>query len=137
MSYLVDTNVISEIRKGRRGNASVRRWFSAVDDGDLFLSVLTIGDIRRGVDGIARRDPAAGASLNQWLRALVEGYESRIVAVDREIANEWGRLNVPDPLPVVDGLLAATARVRGLTLVTHNVKHVARTGITFLDPFTM
>jgi toxin FitB len=135
VSYLLDTNVISELRKGARAHPAVNRWFSAVDDADLFLSVLTVGEIRRGIEGVRRRDARAAAALNGWLRALVDGFESRILDIDRQIAEEWGRLNVPNPLPVIDGLLAATARVRGLSLVTRNTRHVAATGVTCINPF--
>ena len=98
--------------------------------------MLTVGEIRRGIDGIQRRDPATAASLNRWLRGLVEQFADRILIVDRVVAEEWGRMNVPDPVPVIDGLLAATAKVHGLSLVTRNTKHVRRTGVTCVDPFT-
>ena len=104
---------------------------------EIFLSVLTIGEIRRGIDGILRRDAVSAAALTTWLRDLVEGFDERILPVDRAIAEEWGRMNVPNPLLVIDGLLAATAKVRALTLVTRNTKHVARTGVTCLDPFAV
>jgi predicted nucleic acid-binding protein len=101
----------------------------------MFLSVLTIGEIRKGVESIRRRDPESAGVLDAWLAELVEGNAARILLVDRSIAEEWGRMNVPDPLPVVDGLLAATARVHDLTLASRNVKEVARTGIRCVDPF--
>jgi hypothetical protein len=135
LSYLIDTNVISELRKANRCNAHVSRWFAAVDDVDIFLSVLTIGELRRGVDSIHRRDARSGAVLNRWLHGIVESFHDRILPVDETAAEEWGRLNVPNPLPVIDGLLAATAKVHGLVLVTRNTKHVARTGVSYLNPF--
>jgi predicted nucleic acid-binding protein len=97
--------------------------------------VVTIGEIRRGIDSVLRRDAVSAAALNRWLRDLVEGFDERILPVDRAIAEEWGRLNVPDPLPVIDGLLAATAKVRALTLVTRNTRHVAGTGVSYINPF--
>ncbi len=124
------------MRKGERCNEWVARWFADVDDAELFVSVLTIGEIRRGIDGIQRRDAATAAGLNRWLRALVEQFSDRILIVDRMVAEEWGRMNVPDPVPVIDRLLAATAKVHGLSLVTRNTKHVRRTGVTCVDPFT-
>jgi toxin FitB len=136
LSYLLDTNVISELRKGDRANPSVASWFAGVADEEIFLSVLTIGEIRRGVESVRRRDPDSAAALDSWLARLNEIHRNRIVPVDRPIAEEWGRMNVPDPLPVVDGLLAATARILGLTLVTRNTADVKGTGIELLDPFS-
>jgi toxin FitB len=135
LSYLVDTNVISELRKGKRADAAVRAWFAAVEDEDVFLSVLTVGELRRGVERIRRRDPDGAGRLDRWLARVVETHRDRMVPVDRLVAEEWGRMNVPDPVPVVDGLLAATAIAAGMTLVTRNVADVERTGVDFLDPF--
>jgi predicted nucleic acid-binding protein len=135
LSYLVDTNVISELRKGIRADPAVRSWFVAVADEEIFLSVLTIGEIRQGVERIRRRDPDAATALDSWLGRVVEAHRDRLVPVDRLVAEEWGRMNVPDPLPVVDGLLAATAKVVGLTVATHNVGDFERAGVDFVDPF--
>ena len=135
MSYLLDTNVISELRKGERADASVTGWFADLADEEIFLSVLTIGEIRRGVESVRRRDPDSAAALDRWIGLVGEAYGDRILPVDRAVAEEWGRMNVPDPLPVVDGVLAATARVRGLALATRNVADVAGTGVDLLDPF--
>jgi len=135
LSYLLDTNVISELRKGERAEPSVSSWFDGLADQEIYLSVLTIGEIRRGVESVRRRDPDSAAALDSWLSRLTEAHRDRILQVDRAIAEEWGRMNVPDPLPVVDGLLAATARVVGLTLVTRNVADVETTGVELLDPF--
>lgn len=135
MSYLIDTNVISEIRKGVRCNESVAAWWSTVAEADVFLSVLTIGELRKGIENIRRRDPRSAAALEKWLLRLLRQHRDRILTIDLEIVNEWGRLNVPDPLPVIDGLIAATAKVRGLTLATRNVPDVARTGVASLNPW--
>jgi len=135
LSYLLDTNVISELRKGERADASVTAWFADVADEEIFLSVLTIGEIRRGIESVRRRDPDSAAALDRWLALLGESHADRILPVDRTIAEEWGRMNVPDPLPVIDGLLAATARALGLTLVTRNVADVAGAGVELFDPF--
>lgn len=135
MSYLLDTNVISELRKGKRADASVTAWFADVAEEEIFLSVLTIGEIRRGIEGVRRRDPDSAAALDRWLTLVSEAHGDRVVPIDRAIAEEWGRMSVPDPLPVVDGLLAATARVFGLTLVTRNVADVESTGVEVFDPF--
>lgn len=136
MSFLLDTNVISELRKGVRANSGVTSWFAGAADEDVFLSALTIGEIRRGIESVRRRDPDSGAALDGWLVRLGDAYADRILPIDRAVAEEWGRMNVPDPRPVVDGLLAATARVMGLTLVTRNVGDVVGTGVATLDPFT-
>lgn len=135
MSYLLDTNVISELRKGKRANPKVSAWFADLADEEIFLSVLTIGEIRRGIESVRRRDPDSAATLDRWLNLLSETHGDRIVSIDRAITEEWGRMNVPDPLPVVDGLLVATARVLGLTLVTRNVADVKGTGVELIDPF--
>jgi predicted nucleic acid-binding protein len=135
LSYLLDTNVVSELRKGSRANAAVRSWFAGVADDDLFLSVLTIGEIRQGVERIRRRDPDAAVTLDSWLARVVETHRDRLVPVDRLVAEEWGRMNAPDPLPVIDGLLAATAKVVGLTVATHNLVDFARAGVDCIDPF--
>jgi predicted nucleic acid-binding protein len=135
LSYLLDTNVISELRKGERADAKVTAWFAGVAEEEIFLSVLTIGEIRRGIESVRRRDPDSAAVLDRWLDQLSESHGDRVVPIDRAIAEEGGRMNVPDPLPVVDGLLAATARVLGLTLVTRNVADVEGTGVELLDPF--
>lgn len=135
MSFLLDTNLVSELRKGPRINAGVRAWFDAVDESDLFLSVLVVGELRQGVERIQRRDAPGARALSIWLERLIEQHADRILPVDIAIAELWGRLNVPDPLPTVDGLLAATALVNDLTLVTRNLADIARTGARTLNPF--
>jgi toxin FitB len=136
LSYLLDTNVISELRKGERADANVRAWFSELADEEIYLSVLTMGEVRRGVENARRRDPKAATALESWLARLGEAHRDRILPVDRAIAEEWGRMNVPDPPPVVDGLLAATAKVIGLTLATRNVADVEGSGVKLLNPFS-
>ncbi len=136
MSYLLDTNVISELRKGDRANPNVTAWFAGLADEEVFLSVLTIGEVRRGIESVRRRDPDSAAALDRWLALLSEAHRDRILPIDRAIAEEWGRMNVPDPLSVIDGLLAATARVFGLALATRNVADVEGVDVDLLDPFT-
>lgn len=135
MSYLLDTNVVSEIRKGPRADAAVMRWLSGVEDEALHLSVLVVGELRQGVERLRLRDAPSAERLDRWLRRLAEGYGGRILLVDEPVAQLWGRLDVPDPMPAVDGLLAATALVHDLTLVTRNTRDVARTGVRLLNPF--
>ena len=98
--------------------------------------MLTVGEIRQGVERIRRRDLDAATALDRWLDRVVDTHRDRLVPVDRLVAEEWGRMNVPDhPLPVIDGLLAATAKVTGLTLATRNVGDVERTRVDLVNPF--
>lgn len=136
MSFLLDTNVVSELRKRERCDAGVAAWMAAADPDSLFLSVLTIGEIRRGIKRVRRRDPVTVEVLERWLNRLVDTHADRIFPVDRQVAEAWGRLDAAASLPTVDGLLAATALVHALTLVTRNVRDFARTGVECLDPFT-
>lgn len=135
MTWLLDTNVVSELRKGPRADPGVRAWVDAAEDSQLFTSVLVLGEVRRGIESIRRRDAVAAMALAQWLARLTETFDDRILSVDAQVADRWGSLNVPHPMPTVDGLLAATALVHGLTLVTRNVRAVARAGVKTLNPF--
>lgn len=136
MSFLLDTNVISEIRKGARCNPGVTLWFEEASSEDLYLSVLTLGELRKGIESLRRRDAPAASALEAWLLEVESAYSERILPVDQAVADQWGRFNVPDPLPVLDGLLAATAKVHDLILVTRNLKDVERTGVACLNPFS-
>lgn len=135
MSYLIDTNVISELRKKERCDSNVATWYATIEDADVFLSVLTVGEIRRGVENIRRRDNDSASALDAWLAGLVIHHASRILPLTAAIADEWGRMGVPDPLPVVDALLAATAKKHGLTFVTRNINDVRATGVPVFNPF--
>lgn len=135
MAWLAGTKVGAEVRKGARGDAGVRAWYDDARDDDLFTSVLVIGEIRRGVESVRRRDPDQAVALDQWLLRLQGALQDRVLAMDTSVAECWGRLNVPDPIPVVDGLLAATAIEHDLTLVTRNTRDVATTGVVALNPF--
>lgn len=134
MSWLIDTNVLSELRKGARADPGIQAWFAAADDQDLYTSVLVLGEIRRGIESIRRRDRPSALAIEQWLVNVAVGFGERILPVDVMVADRWGRLNVPDPIPTVDGLLAATALVHDLVLVTRNVRDVSNTGARVLDP---
>jgi predicted nucleic acid-binding protein len=135
VTFLLDTNVVSELRKGPRADANVRAWVAEADAESLYLSVLVVGELRQGVERVRRRDPAAARNLERWLAKIAEQYDDRILPVDSEVAEQWGRLNVPDPLPTVDGLLAATALVHDMSLVTRNTADVLRTGVRLVNPF--
>jgi toxin FitB len=134
VSWLVDTNVLSELRKGDRADTGVRDWFASARDEELFTSVLVLGEIRRGIESIRRRDAPSATALDQWLERIAVDFADRVLPVDARVADRWGHLNVPDPIPTVDGLLAATALVHDLVLVTRNVRDVGRTGVRVLDP---
>lgn len=134
MMYLIHTNVLSEMSK-RSPHGGVGAWFESVQAEQLWVSVLVLGEIRAGIVNRARRDARAAARLGAWLDRIVAEHKSRILAVTRKVADVWGPLNVPDKLPAIDGLLAATAIVHDLTLVTRNVRDVARTGVRVLNPF--
>jgi predicted nucleic acid-binding protein len=136
VSYLVDTNVISEVRKGSRCDPAVAAWWAEVPATEIFLSVLTIGEIRKGIENLRRRDVRSAIALENWLSRVIRGQDNRILGVDLDIVEEWGRMNVPDPLPAIDSLIAATAKVHGLTLVTRNIPDMARTGVDALNPWT-
>lgn len=135
MKALLDTNILSEIRKPRP-NAAVLAWFDAQEADDLYVSVLTLGEIREGVDRLAARDEARGRTLGRWLADLSVLYADRILPVDQAVAEEWGRLRAAAArtLPVIDALLAATARVHGLTLVTRNDKDFRGLDVPVLNP---
>jgi predicted nucleic acid-binding protein len=135
VSYLLDTNIISEVRKGRRANEGVARWYESIRDSDLYLSVLVLGEIRQGLERVRGRDAAQAAALEQWLRDVRDAFGSRVLPVTQAVAEEWGRMNALRPFPVVDGLMAATAKVHGLTLVTRNVADIVDAGADCLDPF--
>ena len=134
MIYLLDTNVVSELRRPRPSNA-VMSWFGSVRSEDLWLSVLVLGEIRQGIQQLARRDADQAAMREKWLLDLTELFGDRIAPVTAEVTDLWGRLNVPDRLPAVDGLLAAIALVHGWTLVTRNTADVECTGVRLLNPF--
>ena len=122
MKYLIDTNIISELRKPLdRRNRGVERWFQAADPNALFLSVLVIGEIRKGIETRRVNDPAQAIALESWLERILHAYADRILHVDFEAAQLWGRAQSIRPFPVIDGLMAATAQSRGLHLVTRNV----------------
>ena len=133
--WLLDTDVVSEIRKGRRGDAGVISWYATVPPVTSYLSVLVVGELRHGIELVRRRDASAAINLDRWLASILLDFGDRVLDVDRAVADMWGRLGVPDPVPEVDGLLAATALVHDLTLVTRNISDVRATGARCLNPF--
>jgi toxin FitB len=135
VSYLLDTNIISELRKGDSCNRNVAHWFGSVGAAEIYLSVLTLGELRRGVEKLRRKDAARALLLEDWLFELSEDFSERILSVDKQVADEWGRITARRSVPDTDALLAATARVHGLTLATRNVADVVDLGANILNPF--
>lgn len=135
MAYLLDTCLLSELRK-KTCNPGVVAWISNVQPEESFLSVLTLGEIRRGVELHRLKDPAAAGGLERWLVGLETHYGDRILPVTTGVADAWGRLSLRQPLPVTDGLIAATALEHRLTVVTRNTSDFARSGVNTLNPFS-
>ena len=136
--YLLDTNVVSELRRTRSGRAHPRvaAWAAAVPGADLFASVIVLQEIEIGVLLMERRDPAQGAVLRRWYEGTVlPGFQGRTLPVDLAVVRRSAPLNVPDPRPVRDGLIAATALVHGLTVATRNTADFAPTGVAVLNPW--
>ena len=136
--YVLDTNVVSELRKIRLGKADsqVAAWADSIEVMDLFLSVITIQELEIGVLLAERRDPSQGAVLRLWLNGqVIPAFNGRILDVDTAVAQRSARLHVPDPRPVRDGLIAATALVHSMTVVTRNVADFEPTGVPTLDPW--
>jgi toxin FitB len=135
VGFLLDTNVVSELRRGNAANAGVIKWFDAQSPRELFLSVVTVGEIRQGIEQLRAKDKPQATMLDRWVTGLVQFYEDRLIYVDGDIAEEWGRLRAARPVPVVDALIAATARVHDLTLVTRNLRDFSGLRLRVLNPF--
>ena len=133
--FLLDTNVVSELRKKERCAPKVSAWAATVPRNQDFLSVLVVGELVRGATLKRRTDPQMADALEKWIARLTHLYAERILPVTLEIAQEWGRLSALRPIPPEDGLLAATALVHRLTLVTRNVKNVEGLGVSLLNPW--
>jgi predicted nucleic acid-binding protein len=136
--YLLDTNVVSELRKVRAGKADPRvaDWADRVNAADLFVSAIVVQELEIGVLLVERRDPVQGAVLRAWLDGnVLPAFEGRVLDVDTEVARTSARLHVPDPRPVRDSLIAATALVHGLTVVTRNVADFESTGVPVFNPW--
>ena len=136
--YLLDTNVISELRKVGygRANASVALWADSVHAADLYISVITVQELEIGVALALRRDAQQGAVLRNWMdRHVLPAFENRILPVDLAVAQRSAQLNVPDPRPVRDGLIAATALVHAMTVVTRNVADFQQCGVSLINPW--
>lgn len=136
--YLIDTNVISESRKRSKADSGVQAFFKQVaeEDARVFISVVTVGELRRGVELIRHRgDRRQATQLEKWLDQLLGDYEDRVLDVTGDVAQLWGRLRVPHPENAVDKQIAATALIYDLTVVTRNHKDFSKTGVRLLNPF--
>lgn len=136
VAFLLDTNIVSELRKATP-DPHVLAWHRRQRRAEAYLSVLVVGEIRQDIERIRARDPLQADARQRWLVGLLPTYRDRILPITVDIAEEWGRLNAgAQPIPVIDGLMAATARVHRLTLVTRNVTDLARSGARLFNPFT-
>jgi hypothetical protein len=133
--YLLDTNVISEVSKGEQSDRNVSRWYESMEPDGLCISVLLIGEIRAGVEKLRLRHAERAVAFERQLVLVIDLFADRIIGIDRRIAEQWGRLNARLRRPAVDGLLAASALVHGLTVVTRNARGFASTGAEVLNPF--
>jgi len=134
--YLVDTNIISEARKGMKANPGVRRFFKETDAADIYLSAQTIGEIRRGLENIRHRgDVPQTRKLEKWLDVIVGDYADKILSFDKECAQVWGRLMSPHPQHPIDKQIAAIALIHDLIVVTRNVNDFRGTGVELKNPF--
>jgi toxin FitB len=141
--YLLDTNVVSEMRKAStvrnrpaKIDPRVQAWLKSVSASDLYLSAITVLELELGFLLLERRDPVQGALLRSWVRnRVLESFDGRILAVDTAVAQRCAALHVPDPVEDRDALIAATALVHGMTVVTRNVAHFKRTGVPIVNPW--
>lgn len=136
MKFLLDTNVISEIRKRDRADPNVVRWVTRTPVEEIGTSVLVLAEIRHGIELKRRSDPAQAKSLDRWFAQMRARLADRVLPVDEPVAEAWARMGIPNALPIIDGLLAATVKVHGLTLVTRNIADIAAAGVSLLDPFS-
>ncbi len=136
MRFLLDTNVISESRKRDRTHPNVAGWVARTPVKEIGTSVVVLAEIRRGIELKRRNDPGQAEGMDRWFAQMRTRLGDRVLPIDEPIAGAWAMMSVPDRLPLIDGLPAATAKVRGLTFVTRNTVDVVRTGVSILDPFS-
>jgi toxin FitB len=136
VKFLIDANVISEVRRLDRAHPHVVRWINSTPVEEIGTSVVVLAEIRRGIELKRRRDPQQAVALDRWFVRMRTRLGNRVLSVDEPVAEAWALLGIPNPLPLMDGLLAATAKAHGLTLVTRNAKDIASAGVSYLDPFS-
>jgi len=134
--FLVDTNVVSELKRGRNAAPAVAAWFGAVPAEQIFTSVVVLGELRRGIELLARRDKPQAEKLERWYASMRQQLGTRVLPVDEPVMMMWSRISVPDPLPSYDGLIAATALVHDMTVATRNTADFRRVGVTAVDPWS-
>ncbi|MCB1125345.1 MAG: type II toxin-antitoxin system VapC family toxin [Verrucomicrobiae bacterium] len=135
--HLLDTNILSELRKAARCNPGVRTWIESADPDGLFVSVLVLGEIRQGIERIKQRDARQATTLERWLQRLSTQFEDRILGVDKRVADQWGRMGLRQPVPTLNALIAATAMVHDLIVVSRDESGYRNTGARLLNPFSM
>jgi len=135
MPYLLDTNVLSELRKGARSNPKVRQWALSTIGDRHCICVLSLGEIRKGIELLRNKSPDQCPAFERWLALLLRDFEQDILPITENIVDRWGRLIAGQPLPVIDSLIAATALEYGLTVVTRNTADFQRTGVKLVNPF--
>jgi toxin FitB len=136
VTYLLDTNVLSEMRKRSRADRRVTAFSEHVGTRSIHTSWIVIAEMRRGAALARRRDPIQAKALDMWIAEVLESLGERVHPVDRPVAEKWADIMVPDPCSPMDALVAATALVHGLTVVTRNVSDFKNTGVAMLDPWT-
>jgi toxin FitB len=135
VKHLIDTNIISEVRKGVKCDPHVAAWYESITDADIYLSVLVVGEIRKGIERARPNNPAQARALEKWLTKVVSSFAERILPIDQAVADEWGRMSAKRSLSTIDALLAATAKANGMTLATRNISDVVNLGVHVLNPF--
>ena len=135
MPCLLDTNILSELRRGSRCDIRVREWAHATRSDQHCISVLSIGEIRRGIEILRRKSPDQCHAFESWLEVLQTEYVANLLPVTESICEKWGRMSAEQTLPVIDGLLAATAQVHGLTIATRNIADFQNSGASLVNPF--
>jgi toxin FitB len=135
VNYLIDTNIISEVRKGNGCDPHVAAWYGLIEDESVYLSVLVLGEIRKGIERARLNDSAKASGLEKWIVTLSRSFADRILPIDQAVAEEWGRMGAKRSVSTIDALLAATAKVHGMTLATRNVDDVVDLGAKVVNPF--
>jgi predicted nucleic acid-binding protein len=135
VKYLIDTNIISEVRKGTKCDQHVAAWYESIADADIYLSVLVVGEIRKGIERARSNNPAQARALEKWLADVIRSFAERILLIDQAVADEWGRMSARRSLSTIDSLLAATAKMNGMTLATRNLSDVSDLDVHAINPF--